>query len=220
MSCLSTAKKTHHFAVGKHVSGHGIHHGVSIARRGMHLRYVERIKPEYIAMFAQRRTGRRVGGAGGRITADLYFLLCQLNGRDCAFDLAHALRNIKQKPMREVPKPQSRRWAVPIRHDEHERLGLVRHTFPRHFGRHTLALAGIRGWYVTARDKTDAMQNDCLRECRVIRSIDIASARGTHICERDEGRRQHENREDYFAEELHVDSIAKKNWCARRDYSA
>ena len=52
----STAKQSHDFTVGEHVSGHGIRHGVSVMRSRMDLRNVERIEPKYIDAFPTEDT--------------------------------------------------------------------------------------------------------------------------------------------------------------------
>src|ERR1700684_2079267 len=60
-SSRSAAKQSHDFTVGEHVSGHGIHHGISVARSRMDLWNVERIEPKYIPMLSQRRARRYIG---------------------------------------------------------------------------------------------------------------------------------------------------------------
>jgi hypothetical protein len=62
---------------------------------------------------------------------------------------------------------------------------------------------------VAARAKANAVQNDGFWNRGVIRPIDIARARGPHVRKCDEGRRQHQSREDYSAEELHDDRVTK-----------
>jgi hypothetical protein len=52
ISSRSAAKQSHDFTVGEHVSGHGIHHGVSVARSRMDLWNVERIESKYISMLS------------------------------------------------------------------------------------------------------------------------------------------------------------------------
>ena len=120
----------------------------------------------------------------------------------------NVLRNVVQNPMREIPKTQARRRAVPVSRDQNVGLGFGGRVFPGQFGRYPFAFASIGGRNVAARAETDALQNDRLWDRGVIGPIDIARARGAHIRKCDEDRRQHENREDCSAEELHRGSVA------------
>src|SRR5450432_4414969 len=111
--------------------------------------------------------------------------------------------------MSEAAEPKTRRWPIPIRHDQHIGSGVVGHSFPGNLRRYALAFTGVGSRNVAARAKTDAMQDDGLGEGCVIRLIGISSLRGARQRESDYARRQHQNRQQNNADKLHGDSLAK-----------
>jgi len=205
----SAAEQTHDFSIGEHAPLHCGHHALSIARCRNDLRYIQCVDAKLITVFSQRRTRRQVGSRARRINADVDFFLGKLSRLDGAFHAVHASWNVVQNPMSVIPKAKARRWTVPICRDQYVGPRAIGHTFPRHLGRYTLALAGIRGRNIAARIETDAMQKDGVWNGSVIGPIGISRTQSAHIRKGDDGRRQRENRDDYFAEELHVGRVAK-----------